>query len=67
VGGVVGLGQFTRHLHELQAEQLQTPPLQAGDDLPDQPALHAVGLYQNKRLFHFACSTPMIVIYERLA
>jgi hypothetical protein len=67
VGRVVGLGQFARHLHELQAEQLQTPPLQAGDDLPNQPALHTVGLYQNKRLFHFACSTPMIVIYERLA
>jgi hypothetical protein len=50
--GVVLGGQFLRHAHELGAHQLQAAALQAGDDLTDQAALHAVGFHHDEGLFH---------------
>src|SRR5919107_580755 len=49
--GVVLLGQFPAHVHELEVADVEALTLYAADDLADEPAPHAVPLHQHQSLF----------------
>jgi len=52
VDRIMRLGQFPADRHEFRRREAQSAPLEAGDDLPDQSALDAVGFDKYQGSFH---------------